>query len=58
MHGGIQWHPRIINGIPVEHLLEKIESGAKPLVGFVHGDIAGGTLAFSADQRAGQVWVW
>src|SRR5262245_21909580 len=55
MHGGVQRHPRIINGIPVEHLLEKIEGGTKPIIGFVHGNIAGGTLAFSTDQRAWQV---
>src|SRR4029450_14039810 len=56
MHSGIQRHPHIINGIPVEYLLEKVEGGAKPIIGFVHGDIASGTLALSADQPAWQIF--
>nr|GFA47854.1 hypothetical protein [Tanacetum cinerariifolium] len=54
MHGGVEGHAGIVDGVAFIDFGEEIEGGAQPVIGFVNGHVAADRLAFAANQSAGQ----
>ncbi|VVN43432.1 hypothetical protein PS682_05665 [Pseudomonas fluorescens] len=54
MHGRVQCHAGVVDGVAIKDLVKKIERGAQAVIGLVHCGITAGGLPFATDQRAWQ----